>query len=151
VTRSNADKLALKAELTNDPKDLGLTLLPEDDLANANKLNAVSTALQIDRTAIPISEIAVNIDRDEYAALPAADRDWLNLISVGGTINPRTGGEVREGLLQLFGAGTETRANLVALLTESTNRIEQMYREGLLAVGGTVTPSEVSDARQYVT
>lgn len=148
MARSNADLLALKAELTNDPKDLGLDVLPEHDAANADKLNAVNETLRIDRTAIPISEIAVNIDRDEYAALPAADRDWLSLISVGGTINPKTGSEVREGLLQLFGAGTETRANLVGLLTEAANRIEQMFTEGLLEAGGSVTPSDVAQARQ---
>lgn len=148
MSRSTADLTALKAELTNDPNELGLTLLPEDDAANAEKLNEVLEAQQIDREAIPITEIMVNIDRDEYAALAETDRDWLQAISAGGTINPESGGEVREGLLQIFGAETESRENLVGLLTESANRIDQMYKQGLLEAGGTVTPSDISQARQ---
>jgi hypothetical protein len=148
MARSQADLVALKAELTNDPKTLGLTLIPADDVANADKLNLVRPELQIDREAIPTTEIFLQIDRDEYAALGSADRQWLNGVSQGGTINPRSGGEVREGLLQLFGAGTETRANLQAILTENASRIEQMFKEGLLEQGGNVTPSDVANARQ---
>jgi len=148
MARSQADLLALKAELTNDPQSLGLVAPPAiDDVGNADKLNEVLPQLQIDREAIPISEIFVNIDRDEYVALSGADRDWLNGISSGGTINPRAGGEVREGILQLFGPQSETRANLVAILTEPANRIEQMFKAGILESGGSVTPSDVANAR----
>ncbi len=149
MSRSAADLAALKTELTNDPNELGLVPPPEiDDLGNANKLNEVLETQQIDRTAIPTSEIFLNIDRDEYAALAAADREWLNGVGQGGVVNPKAGGEVREGILQLFGAQTETRANLLAILTEPANRIEQMFRQGVLEAGGTVTPSDVAQARQ---
>lgn len=148
MARSQADLLALKAELTNDPFTLGLTLLPADDVANADKLNLVRVTFQIDREAIPASEIFVNIDRDEYAALAQADRDWLNGVSSSGVVNPKTGGEVREGILQIFGAGTESRTNLNAILTEDANRIEHMFKNGLLEAGGTVTPSDIANARQ---
>lgn len=148
MARSQADLLALKDELTNDPAGLGLVAPPAiDDVGNADKLNTINESIQIDREAISISEIFINIDRDEYAALADADRDWLNGISSGGTINPKSGGEVREGLLQLFGAGSETRDNLIAILTEPSNRIEQMFKLGLLEQGGTVTPSDVANAR----
>lgn len=143
-----ADLVALKDELTNDPQELGLVAPPAiDDVGNAEKLNLVRDTLQIDREAIPLSEIFVNIDRDEYAALAEADRQWLNAISTGGTINPKSGGEVREGLLQLFGAPTESRTNLLAILTEPANRIEHMFKAGLLSQGGNVTPSDVANAR----
>lgn len=146
---TSADLLAIKAELTNDPKTLGLVAPPAiDDVGNADKLNATLPTLLIDREAIPLAEIMVNIDRDEYVALADADRQWINAIGQGGSVNPKTGGEVREGLLQLFGAGTETRTNLLAILQESTWRIEQMFKEGLLSHGGTVTPSDVANARQ---
>jgi len=148
VARSDSDLDALKAELTNDPNALGLTVLPEDDAANAEKLNEVRSEQQIDREAISIAEIMVQIDRDEYAALAQPDRDWLNAVSVGGTLNPSAGGEVREGLLQLFGGQSETRTNLLAILTEDANRIEQLFKQGYLEVGGTVTPSDVAQARQ---
>lgn len=148
MPRSNADLLALKAEITNDPHGLGLVAPPAiADVENADALNLVRDALQIDREAIPTNEIFLNIDRDEYAALSAADRDWIRGVTVGGTVNPRAGGEVREGLLQIFSAQSETRANLLAILTEPANRIEHMFKAGLLEEGGSVTPSDVANAR----
>lgn len=148
MTRSAADLLALKDELTNDPESLGLVAPPAiDDVGNADKLNEIRDTLLIDREAIPLNEIMLNIDRDEYVALPAADRDWLKAIGGDGIVNPQTGGEVREGILQLFGQGTETRTNLLAILEEPANRIEHMFKAGLLEAGGTVTPSDVADAR----
>lgn len=145
---SQSDLLAIKAELTNDPLDLGLTLLAADDEANADKLNLVRVECQVDRETIPASEINKAIDRDEFAALSAADRQWLGMITSGGSVNPKAGGEVREGLLQMFGAGTESRASLQALLTESASRITQLYKLGTLSYGGAVTPSDVANARQ---
>lgn len=147
MARSNADLLALKAELTNDPLTLGLTTEPADDEANANILNLVRDTIQIDRESIPVSEIAKAIDRDEYNAASAADRDWIKMITAGGDVNPKAGGEVREGLLQIFSAQSETRASLLAILTEAGSRVEQLYKAGTLEVGGQVTPSDVAQAR----
>jgi len=143
-----ADLLAIKAELTNDPLTLGLTTNPADDEANANKLNEVRAECAIDREAIPTHEIFLQIDRDEYAALSANDRDWIRGITAGGTVNPKSGGEVREGLLQIFSAQSETRANLLEILTEPASRITQLYKAGTLSQGGIVTPSDVANARQ---
>jgi len=148
MARSPADLLALKAELETDPKSLGLTTLAADDEANANKLNAVSPLTPIDRESIPASEISKAIDRDEFNAASAADRQWIGMITASGDVNPKTGSEVREGLLQIFAAGTESRAALTALLTEPASRADQMYKTGLLEQGGQVTPSDVAQARQ---
>lgn len=145
-----ADKLAIKAELTNDPKTLGLTVLAADDEANANKLNAISALTPVDRESIATSEIMLNIDRDEFLALAAGDRQWILGVGQGGTVNPKQGGEVYEGILQMFGAGTESRANLQAILTEPASRINQMFKLGLLTKGGSVTPSDISNARAVV-
>ena len=146
----NADLLIIKAELTNDPLTLGLTTLPADDEANANALNLVRSTIQVDREAIPISDIVKALDRDEFNALSAGDRQWLTLITQAGSVNPRSGGEIREGLLQLFGAATESRANLVAILTEPGSRIVQLYKAGTLSTGGQVTPSDIANARNAV-
>lgn len=148
MSLTNADLLAIKSELTNDPKDLGLVAPPTiDDVGNAEKLNDKTSGLLIDRTAIPTTEIFVQIDRDEYAALALADRQWLDAVSASGTVNPQDGGEVREGLLQLFGAETETRSNLLGILQEPASRIQQMHEEGLLSNDGNVTPSDIANAR----
>lgn len=150
MSRSNADLLALKAELTTDPKTLGLTLLAADDEANSVKLNTVMPTLLIDREAIPSIEIGVQIDRDEWAALSASDRQLLQVWSDAGSINPKAGGEVREGLLQMFGPTSETRANLLAILSEPSSRITQLYKLKTLSFGGAVSPSDIADARNAV-
>jgi len=146
----NADLLAIRAELTNDPLTLGLTVLAADDEANANALNLVRSTILIDRELIPTSEIMLNIDRDEFGALSASDRQWLLGVGQGGSVNPKQGGEVYEGILQLFAGGTESRANLVAILQEPTNRINQLFKLGTLTKGGSVTPSDIAQARVAV-
>ena len=149
MTRSAADLAALHTELTTDPNELGLVAPPTiDDVGNANKLNEVLETQQVDRKAIPVNELAQKIDRTEYNALSAADREWLALIMQTGAIDVNDAGQVKQGLLQCFGAGTESRNGMSALLTEAVNRVEQMFRQGLLEVGGYVTPSDVADARQ---
>jgi hypothetical protein len=148
MAKSQADLLAMKAELTNDPMGLGLTVLTEDDAANSDKINEVRSECQIDRQAVPLSEIVAQIDRDEYAALSQPDRDWLAFITRGESINPAAGGEIREGLLQLFGAQSESRGNIVSILTEDAARYQQMYQQGLLEADGAWTPSDIANARQ---
>lgn len=145
---TNSDLLAIKSELTNDPLTLGLTTLAADDEANANALNLVRAICAVDRESIPAQEIFISIDRDEYVALALADRQWLDSVTASGSINPKTGNEVREGLLQLFGAGTESRTNLLAILTEPASRITQLFKAGTLSFGGPVNPSIIAQARQ---
>jgi len=144
---TNADLLAIKAELTNDPLTLGLTVVAADDEANANALNLVREVCQVDRESIPVSEISKAIDRDEFNAASAADRQWIAMITAGGDVNPKAGGEVREGLLQIFANGTESRTNLQALLTEATSRANQLYKLGTISTGELITPSIVAQAR----
>lgn len=150
MARSNADLVAIRAELTNDPLLLGLTILAADDEANSVTLNLVRDTIQIDRESIPANEIAGRVDGDEYAALAPADRQWLDYIGKSGTINPKLGSEVRERLLQIFSAQSETRTNLLAILTAPGNRIEQLFKAGTLQAGGTVSPSDVANARNAV-
>lgn len=144
---TNQDLLNLKAELTNDPAGLGLTVLAADDEANANALNLVRETIQVDRESIPVSEITKAIDRDEFNAASAADRQWIQTITSGGDINPKSGGEVREGLLQIFAVGTESRTNLLALVTEAASRATQLFKAGTISTDELITPSIVAQAR----
>ena len=149
MSRSQADLLALKAELTNDPNGLQLVAPPAiDDVGNAAKLNEILEAQQVDRKAIPVNELAQQIDRAEFNALSAADRQWLSLIMQTGSIDINDTGQVKQGLLDCFAAETETRTGMASKLTEAVNRIEQLYRQGLLEVGGYVSPSDIANARQ---
>lgn len=148
MARSNADLLAMKNELTNDPASLGLTTLPEDDAANAAKINAVSESFQINRKDVPSTEVARAIDRVEYNAATLADRQWIDLQLATGLIDARTGTEQRDGFLGIFGAQTDTRANLLALLARDGKRWEQLVQDGTLEQDGDWNPSEISQARQ---
>lgn len=150
MARSNADLLALKAELTNDPLTLGLTTLAADDEANANLLNLVRDTIQVDRESIPVSEVVKAVDADEFIALSQPQRDYLAFIANGQTVNPKAGNEVREALLQFFSAQSETRTSLIAMLTEDASRITQLFKAGTLEVGGIVTPSDIANARVAV-
>lgn len=144
---TNNDLLAIKAELTNDPLTLGLTTLAANDEANADKLNLIRSTIQVDRESVAMSEVIKCIDADEYIALSAGQRDYLKLVADAGTVNPKAGGEVREALLQLFSAQSETRASLLAIVTEAASRITQLYKAGTLSYGGLVTPSDIANAR----
>lgn len=145
-----ADLLALKAELTNDPLSIGLTVLAADDEANANLLNEVRQTIQIDREAIPASELMAHIDRDEWGALSPADRSLVQVWATVGSVNPKSGNEIREGLMQMFGPTSETRANFASILTAAGSRIEQLFKAGMLSKGGNVTPSDIANARAAV-
>lgn len=147
---TNADLLAIKAELTNDPKALGLTLLAADDESNANKLNEVSALTPIDREAIPVSEVVLSVDSDEFLALSEGQQRYLLFITNAGVVNPKSGNEVREALLQYFSAQSETRGKLLTLVTEPASRITQLFKLGTLSQGVAVTPSDVANARNAV-
>lgn len=145
---TNDDLLAIKAELTNDPLTLGyLAVIGANDEANANALNLVRVALQIDRLAIPLSEVAQCLSRSEFNAASAADRQWLGVVLSDGSVNPKTGGEIRKGLLEIFASNSVTRTALLGILTQSANRIDHLFRAGTLSQGGFVTPSDVANAR----
>lgn len=147
---TNTDLLAIKAELNNNPLSLS-GYLPlansANDEANADALNLVRAETKIDREAIPVSEVVKCIDADEYLALSAGQRDYLSLIMSAQTVNPKAGNEIREALLQLFSAQSETRASLILILQENASRITQLYKLGTLSYGGAVTPSDVAAAR----
>jgi hypothetical protein len=150
MTRSTADLAALKAELTNDPKTLGLDLLPEHDLANSVKLNTVSTVtpLLIKRRALSTATLFNAIDPIEHQALTDNQERYLAAVLPIDQIDPFVHQNIVNGVEAMFGAGTTSKPAVEALMTVAGNRIDQMFQEGLLSVGGTVTPSEVADARQ---
>jgi hypothetical protein len=150
MARSNADLLALKSELTNDPLALGLTTLAADDEANANKLNLVRDTIQVDRQSVPASEILKAIDADEFIALSVGQRQYVEMVISLSSVNPQNGGEIREALLQFFSAQSETRASFQLLLTEAASRITQLFKAGTLQQGGIVTPSDMAQARNAV-
>lgn len=129
----------IKAELTNDPLNLGLTTAPEDDEANANLLNEVRETILVDRASIPADSIAVDID--EYSAASAGNRQWLDGQMADGSVSPAV---FRENFYKMFSENTATRASFDAVAKEPTSRARQ-----LLGRYVELTASDVANARQY--
>lgn len=149
---SQADLLALGVAI--DADYLGLGFLPVNDGANdphnTNLMNAVSAAIQIERQDVPFSEVARAIVRTEYNAATLADRQWIDLQSNTGLIDARQGSEQRIGLLGIFGAGTDTRVLLAALLTRDGSALESLLQDGTISALDTFTvsvPGQIRAAR----
>lgn len=134
---TNDDLLLLKGELTNDPLNLGLTTVPEDDEANANLLNEVRDSIQVFRASVPSDEISIPID--EYNAASAGQQGWWSMQTADGSIKPSV---IQAEFYKMFGSGTAARASFDSVSKEPTSRAIQL-------LGGyvNVTPSDVANAR----
>lgn len=152
---SNADLLNIKAELTNDPKALGLTTNAVDDEANADKLNAVRSGdpgfvktLPVLRQSLTTRAIFNAVDPIEHQQLSAGQLQWYAEMLTLGQINPSTDSGIIDGLDGMFSENSVSRPAYRALLSQDGNRITQLYQAGAVSVNQTVTPSDVANARQ---
>jgi hypothetical protein len=133
----NAELLLIKAELTNDPQNLGLTTAPEDDEANANLLNEVREDIQVYRASVASDEIVVS--PSEWAALSPAQQSWWNNQTLDGTVKPAV---IVSGFYELFGSNTAARASFDSVSTEPASRARQLLDRYV-----TLTPSDIANAR----
>jgi hypothetical protein len=133
----NAELLLIKAELTNDPQNLGLTTAPEDDEANANLLNEIREDIQVYRASVASDEIVVS--PSEWAALSPAQQSWWNNQTLDGTVKPAV---IVSGFYELFGSNTAARASFDAVSTEPASRARQLLDRYV-----TLTPSDIANAR----
>lgn len=152
MTRSAADLAALKAELTNDPKNLGLTLVVEDDAVNAAKLSDVSPTLLVKRRSVGTNTIfnaTTPLERQALTEQQARDFTWILSLS---QFDPFKDNNIVAALVGdmegMFSGASDSSVAIKASFTQPGSRIEQMYQEGLLEEGGDVTPSDIALARQ---
>lgn len=131
------DYAALKTEITTNPAGIGYAGL--DDEAIAAKLAVANR--QVNREAIDGGLLASAIVRSEYAALSANDKDYVRLLCATATPIPLTASFKTE-LGAVFGAGTATRTNLVALTKRTGTRAEEIN------LGGQPTASDVANAKR---
>ena len=83
---TNDELLLLKGELQNDPLNLGLTVLAEDDESNANILNEVRESIQVYRASVPSDDILIPVD--EWNALSAGQQSWWTNQTNDGSVRP---------------------------------------------------------------
>lgn len=144
---TNADLLALKAELTNDPADLGLTTAVEDDEANANKLNLVRETISVRKRTVASSCLFNAIDPLEYQALSSQQQKWMDTLLSLGQFDPFIDTGTVSGLRAVFAQNSTSRPEIEALILQSGSRIEQLFQAGTVSELRSVTPSDVANAR----
>lgn len=131
------DYVKLQAEITTDPMALGYA--GKSDQQIADLLNSMGTGRVIGRSIVPSQEIIEATVPGEWAALAAAEKQRYQTITGAGEVNLK-GPNTRAMLGAMFGAGTQTRTNLVALQTKTVSRAEEL---GL----GFIYPGHVAKAR----
>lgn len=129
------DLVALKAEITSDPAAIGYAAANGDHDAIAKLLNRPQRT--IDAETLSSGVLVSCIDRAEFAALPAADKAYLNLFVTAGEV-PMSA-NVRQALRALFPANSETRTKINQATRRTGSRAEEL---GF----GRVTESDVADA-----
>ena len=116
------DYLALKNEILNDPETLGYA--GKSDLEIAVLMNTIGLSNEkIDRGVIPSYEVINATIPSEWAALTAAEKQRYQTITGAGQIDS-SNANVRATFQAMFGAGTQTRINLTALLQRPASRAE---------------------------
>ena len=125
---------ALKTELTTDPLGRGYA-----GMTNTQVVTSLRTANRtVERRSVSGSQIYNAIVPSEFSALLATQQQLVrDVFGLGDTIDVRTGTNVRAVMLAAFGAGTTTRANLIALVQETVSRAAEIglgdVREGDVA------------------
>ena len=125
---------ALKTELTTDPLGRGYA-----GMTNTQVVTSLRTANRtVERRSVSGSQIYNAIVPSEFSTLLATQQQLVrDVFGLGDTIDVRTGTNARAVMLAAFGAGTTTRANLIALVQETISRAAELglgdVREGDVA------------------
>jgi hypothetical protein len=128
----------IKAELTNDPLELGLTTAPEDDEANSIRLNEVRDSILVYRASVPVNNLVIPVD--ELAALsPGQQLSW-QIEAIDGSFSPA---DYETNFFSMFATGTQSRVKWEEVTKEPASRARQLLDRYV-----NVTPSDVADARQ---
>ena len=120
----------LRDELLVDPLSRGYSTMSDQEASD--DLNTIYRTL--DRETIETWEIFEATVKAEYGALSTADKRLYETILSMGSVNVK-GGNTRASLAVMFGAGTTTRTNLIALQTVPVSRAEEL---GILVKPGLV-------------
>lgn len=134
---TNEELLILKAELANDPLNLGLTTAIEDDVVNSEKLNEIRDSIRVYRASVPANDLVIPVD--ELGALSEAQRFSWQVETQDGSVNPAA---YEANFYSMFGPTTASRALWDATVKESASRARQ-----LLGRFVHVTPSDVANTR----
>lgn len=129
----------LKTELTADPLAVGYSGM--NDATAATSLNNHGTGRTLPVDNFSSAEIFEMIDAAEFDALTTADKALVDrVLGLGDSILVSPASKARAVLLAAFGDGTASRATMVAAVSRTVSRAEEL---GL----GFVYPGHVQTAR----
>lgn len=128
--------LTLYTELSTDPNTRGYSgMTPEEA---ADDLNTQYATRQI--TTLSGGEVYEEVDIAEFQALTVAQQQEVwDIVHLGAVIDVSAGSKARTRFVSLFGVGSDTITDLLAKLTVSISRGEEI---GI----GFVTPGDVEGA-----
>ena len=116
--------IILKNEILNDPKSLGYA--GKEIYQIVDLLNVIGLSNEvIDRGIIASYEVINATIPAEWAALTAQEKQRYQTITGAGQIDS-SNKNVRATFQAMFVAGTQTRTNLIALLTRLCSRAEAL-------------------------
>lgn len=123
------DYQILKTEIINDPASLGYAGSLDKQVANLLNKKGLSGET-IDNDILESYKIVNAIDATEWEALIDIERERLNLILSTGKVDI-SNVNIKLQIGEMFGAGTDTRAALLALTTRPASRAEILFGNGV--------------------
>ena len=115
----------LKTEIDTDPVTLGYTGKTNDEVADL--LNSLSTGRTKDRGSIETWQILDATDFEtDYAVLSSNQKTQYQIMISAGVVSIKSA-NIKNALVAMFGAGTATRTNLIALAKEPITRAEDLF------------------------
>lgn len=137
----DAELTILKIELDTDPNGLGYSNITAT--ACAVLLNAVSVFNSIDVSVLDGQEFSKAVIISEYNNLNNVERQgWATILSAGNGQIDISDQRVIDQIAVIWGSGTVTRANLLALKTRDGSRVEAIFRPGV-----SIDSADVAEAR----
>lgn len=123
----------LHEEIENDPEGLGYKINGnwKEDQDIADLINDPNLGATIQRQFVQPQEIIEQITFTDWDAISQSARLYIQLLPALSNISTiQDGTEVRANLLSIFGAGTDTRVNLINVVERPGSRAEVLWGEG---------------------
>lgn len=133
---------ALKTELDTDPQGYGYA--GTTNFQAAQLLNLFRVGEVVTRQTISVQDLQSQVVIAEYLLLTAVQREGWNAVLIASS----DGGvdvsnqSIRDQAAAIWGAGTQTRQNLIDIQTRAGSRAEALFGEGFV-----VTDKQVEEAR----
>jgi hypothetical protein len=124
---------ALHDEIENDPEGIGYKEGEawKSDAVIAGLINDPANGDIVQRSLVSPQEIIEQITIADWETISASQRQYVGLLpSLAVVSTIQNGTEVRNNLLTIFGVGTTTRDNLIAVVQRQGSRAEVLWGEG---------------------